>query len=91
MMSEEVIDEQAEPVYAADGTGYRVRICGRQQRPDGPWSAWLEFHPADAASAAPVLRTGPETTQPDRGALEYWAGRLTPAYVDGAFRLRALP
>ncbi len=84
----ELIDEHAERAIAADGTAYIVRVYGAP-RPDGTWIGWLEFHPVNGAS--PVLRTDQETTQPDRAALLYWAGRLTPVYVEGALHYRAHP
>ena len=36
-------------------------------------------------ASQPILRTGRETTQPDRRALEYWASGLEPLYFEGAF------
>jgi hypothetical protein len=62
-------------------TTYAVSICG-EQRGDGTWEGWLEFHPV--ASSLPVLRTDQETSQPNRDALEYWAGGLEPVYLEGA-------
>jgi hypothetical protein len=64
-----------------DGAEYEVRIYGAPRR-DGTWTGWLEFH--DVHGRAPVLRTGQETSQPDRRALDYWAGGLEPVYLDGA-------
>ena len=70
-----------------DGATYTVFAYG-EAVPGGTWEGWLEFHPADRSQ--PVLRTGRETTQPDRRALEYWASGLEPLYFDGAFeRARA--
>ncbi len=60
---------------------YTVWICG-EERADGTWAGWLEFHPSD--SAQPVLQTGQETSQPNRAALEYWASGLEPVYMEGA-------
>ena len=40
-------------------------------------------HPRTAG--LPAKRTGRETTQPDRVALEHWATGLEPLYLDGAF------
>jgi hypothetical protein len=31
------------------------------------------------------LRTGQETSQPNRDAVAYWAGGLEPIYFEGAF------
>ena len=61
---------------------YVVHICG-EDRHDGTWVGWLEFHPTD--SNHPVLITERETSQPNRTALEYWADGLEPVYLEGAF------
>ncbi len=81
-MSEVLFQYDAE--FSDDrGRLYRARACGRERK-DGRWEGWLEFVPADG----PVVRTTRETTQPDRGFLEYWATGLTATYLDGAL-LRA--
>jgi hypothetical protein len=64
------------------GNRYRVSIYG-EPRTDGTWEGYLEFVPTNGALAA--LRTGRETTQPDKRALEYWATGLEPLYLTGAF------
>jgi hypothetical protein len=61
---------------------YVVHICG-QERTDGTWEGWIEFHPTDPGH--PVLTTEQETSQPNRTALEYWADGLEPVYLEGAF------
>lgn len=66
----------------SDGTGYVARACGRL-RTDGLWEGWLEFEREDGSD---VVRTARETTQPNRADLLYWAVRLTPVYLEGAFR-----
>jgi hypothetical protein len=63
------------------GTTYAVRACG-EERVDGTWEGWLEFHSTD--SSHPVLSTEQETSQPNRSALEYWADGLEPVYLEGA-------
>ena len=68
-----------------DDRAYEARACARE-RADGLWEGWLEFVPMDGSAA---LRTGRETTQPDRANLEYWASGLTDSYLDGAL-LRVL-
>lgn len=73
------------PIVADGGTVYSVQACGIQ-REDGLWEGWLAFF--DAAGRA--RRTGRETVQPDRAALQYWASGLTPIYLQGGFR-RAEP
>ena len=62
-------------------TAYVVWICG-EERGDGTWEGWLEFHAADSGKS--VMRTERETSQPNRAALEYWADGLEPIYLDGA-------
>jgi hypothetical protein len=76
------------PAFVTSGTQtYVVHVCG-QQRVDGTWEGWLEFHPSGMDS---TLRTGQETSQPNRTALEYWADGLEPVYLEGALaRAKAL-
>lgn len=50
-------------------------------RGDGTWAGWIEFVPEDGS---PRLRTGQETSQPNRDALAYWATGLEDVYLDGA-------
>jgi hypothetical protein len=69
-------------VRRGDGTEYEARVYGAA-RADGTWAGWLEFHALRGSSS--VLRTGQETSQPSRRALDYWAGGLEPVYIDGAF------
>jgi hypothetical protein len=64
----------------AGNTTYAVHVCG-QERADGTWEGWIEFHPS---GAGPILRTEQETSQPNRAALEYWADGLEPIYLEGA-------
>ncbi len=75
-----VIAEHPTPMIHGNIT-YTVWICG-EERDDGTWTGWLEFHPSDASE--PVLGTEQETSQPNRAALEYWAGGLEPVYLEGA-------
>jgi hypothetical protein len=49
--------------------------------PDGLWQGWIEFLPI--ADGEPV-RSGRETTQPNRADTLYWATGLTPVYLEGA-------
>lgn len=78
----ELIHEHSTRIEAEDGTLYLVRTCG-QERVDGTWEAWLEFHPVSAVGA--VLRTGRETSQSNREGVAYWASGLEPVYLEGAF------
>ena len=78
----ELIHQPTVDIQTSGGAAYTPRIYA-QQRADKTWEAWIEFHPADKRSS--VLRTGQETSQPDRSALEYWALGLQPIYFEGAF------
>jgi hypothetical protein len=78
----ELIHEHPAYVKGEGGTTYIVRIYA-QERTDGTWEGWLEFHPTDERKQ--VLRTEQETSQPNRTAIEYWALGLEPIYLDGAF------
>lgn len=64
-----------------DGAEYDVHVYGAQ-RDDGTWAGWLEFHARN--DSGKVLCTGQETSQPDRRALDYWAGGLEWVYLEGA-------
>ena len=76
----EHIHTHSRRVKGADGVLYEAHAYGTR-RADGTWAGWLEFRALDGSR---VLRTGQETSQPDRRALEYWAGGLEPVYLDGA-------
>jgi hypothetical protein len=83
----ELLQEYVTTVTGPDDTTYTVRSYG-EQRIDGTWIGWLEFHPIDESKR--VLRTEQETSQPNRTTLEYWATGLEPIYFEGAFeRARA--
>ena len=78
----EFIHQHTTRLKGEDGMTYIVRIYA-QERIDGTWEGWLEFHPTDEGK--PVLRTEQETSQPNRMAVEYWASGLEPIYLEGAF------
>ncbi|HWP42192.1 MAG TPA: hypothetical protein VNO14_03075 [Blastocatellia bacterium] len=78
----ELIQQYAHLLTDESGITYRAFAYG-QSRADGTWEGWIEFHPVKGTH--PVLRTGRETTQPDRSALAYWASGLEPVYFEGAF------
>jgi hypothetical protein len=83
----ETFEEYLTLLRDPEGIDYRARACGGE-RPDGTWIGWVEFHPVGGGL---VWRTERETTQPNRGALAYWAGGLEPQYLEGAFvRARSL-
>lgn len=77
----ELIHEHSAIVSGSDGTQYRAFIYG-DRRTDGTWSGWIEFAPTDGVKQR--LRTSQETSQPDRGAVAYWATGLEPVYLEGA-------
>jgi hypothetical protein len=81
----EVLTEFETSIRDENGREYIARACGREC-PDGHWEGWLEFVPFDGGI---VVRSGRETTQPNRIDTEYWATGLTPVYLEGALR-RAL-
>jgi hypothetical protein len=68
------------PIASQEGTAYRARACGAPAE-GGLWQGWIEFVPL---SGGTVLRSGRETTQPNRADAEYWATGLTPTYLEGA-------
>jgi hypothetical protein len=82
MAMAELLQEYTTEVIAADGTIYTVRSYG-EERADGTWTGWLEFDPID--DTKPSLKTGQETSQPNRTTVEYWATGLEPVYFEGAF------
>jgi hypothetical protein len=77
-----LLQEYSTAVIGPDGTEYIVRSYG-DERMDGTWIGWLEFHPTDVDRA--VLRTEQETSQPNQMDLKYWATGLEPIYFEGAF------
>jgi hypothetical protein len=83
----EVLVEFVEPVVSKDGHAYIARACGGPAASNhGTWQGWLEFVPA---AGGPAVRSGRETTQPNREDTVYWATGLTPVYLEGALE-RAL-
>lgn len=76
----EVLVEFNDAVVAADRTPYLARACGAVTA-NGTWQGWLEFVAADGG---PTIRTGRETTQPNRADTLYWATGLTTVYLEGA-------
>jgi hypothetical protein len=77
----ELIHEYTTRIRNAGGTTYVVRVYA-EERADRTWYAWLEFEPVDWRK--PMLRTDQETSQPNREAVEYWAGGIEPVYLEGA-------
>jgi hypothetical protein len=81
----EVLVEYPDVVINQGGKRYIARACGAAV-PSGLWQGWLEF---TELATGHVLRSGRETTQPNRVDTVYWATGLTPVYLEGALR-RAL-
>lgn len=81
----EVLVEFTDPVTADGGAQYIARACGRPT-PDGVWEGWMEFLPVNRGQP---VRSGRETTQPNRTDTMYWATGLTAVYLEGALH-RAL-
>jgi hypothetical protein len=79
----ELIQEYSTPVVDESGAVYTARAYGLE-RADGTWEGWLEFRPEKSGQSG-VLRTGQETSQPNRQAIEYWASGLEAVYFEGAF------
>ena len=78
----EVIQQYSFQMQGPAGVKYVIFACG-QARGDGTWEGWIEFHPE--GGGGPVLRTGRETSQPDKAAVAYWASGLERVYFEGAF------
>jgi hypothetical protein len=76
----EVLVEFSDDVTAADGTQYLAQACGTQND-SGMWQGWLEFIDRETGQ---ILRSGRETTQPNRTDALYWATGLTAVYLEGA-------
>jgi len=78
----EFVQEFSTHIAGDDGIRYAARAYA-EERADGTWTGWIEFHPADGGGEA--LKTGQETSQPNRMTIEYWASGLEPIYLEGAF------
>ena len=78
----ELLQQYTTVISGPDETSYTVRSYG-EERADGTWTGWIEFEPDD--SSKPTLLTDQETSQPNRGAVEYWATGLERVYFEGAF------
>jgi hypothetical protein len=76
----EVLVEYSEPVASKGGRTFIARACGAELD-DSRWQGWIEFVPSDGG--LPV-RSGRETTQPNRTDTVYWATGLTPVYLEGS-------
>jgi hypothetical protein len=81
MKQPELIYEHPHPI-SQDGATYNVSVFG-MERKDGTWSGWLEFRNAKTGE---TMKTGQETSQPNRDALAYWATGVEDVYLQGAWR-----
>lgn len=72
-------------ITTTEGISYHARACG-SLLDDSRWQGWLEFEPLNGGE---TLRSGRETTQPNRGDTVYWASGLTTVYLEGSLH-RAL-
>jgi hypothetical protein len=77
-----------EAISGAAGAMYLAQAAGRK-REDGSWEGWLEFVPI--REAGKPLRSGRETTQPNREDLDYWAQGLSRVYLQGALARAEFP
>ena len=86
MKQPELIYEHPHPV-SNDGTTYDVSVFG-MERKDGTWSGWLQFRNAKSGE---TMKTGQETSQPNRDAVAYWASGLEDVYLQGALQRAERP
>jgi hypothetical protein len=66
-----------------DEAGLAYAACVYGEQPAHVWQGWIVFFPVDGGRP---LATDRETSQPNRGALEYWASGLQSTYLDGALQ-----
>jgi hypothetical protein len=75
----EVLVTFSDTLTGDNGITYLARACGREMD-DGRWEGWIEFEGHNGS----VVRSGRETTQPNRTDTAYWATGLTTVYLEGA-------
>lgn len=83
----EILVRFDEPIPGSDGEMYFAQAMTRR-RDDTLWEGCLEFTPVKGGEA---LRSGRETTQPNRNAVMYWAQGLTRVYLMGALERALAP
>jgi hypothetical protein len=81
----EVLVEYTDVVLTAGTARFTARACGTPAE-NGHWHGWLEFTNIETGE---TIRSGRETTQPNRTDTLYWATGLTAVYLEGALQ-RAL-
>ena len=76
----EVLVEYTDVVLTVAERRYKAQACAAPVA-SGQWHGWLEFIDIDSGDA---LRSGRETTQPNKADTLYWATGLTAVYLEGA-------
>ena len=84
----EILVKFDEPIPGSDGVMYFAQAMTRR-RDDNLWEGCLEFTPVNGGGEA--IRSGRETTQPNRDAVMYWAQGLTRVYLMGALERALMP
>jgi hypothetical protein len=83
----EVLRSIDDPITDEVGS-YHARVVGRLAE-DHMWEGWLEFDPIGSDGDTIV---GPvESRQPEREHLAYWAGGLSPIFIEGALHRARRP
>jgi hypothetical protein len=77
---DEVVLHDCEFTIEGAGQRWHARVLGRRLPEGNVWEGWIKF----TSDAGREVFTASETTQPDRGAAEYWAQGLEPVYLEGA-------
>jgi hypothetical protein len=76
-----LVHQFGEHVLGGNGHEYAVAAYA-DVREDGTWVGWLVF---TNILTGEVRSTRSETTQPNLGAVTYWATGVEPTYLEGAF------
>jgi hypothetical protein len=72
----DLVHEFKKPIHK-----YKVRAFAEKR--GHLWIGWLEFKPVGGGK---TLKTGEETSQPNKGAVVYWATGLEPVFLEGALK-----
>lgn len=83
----EILVKFDEPIPGSGGALYFAQAMTRR-RDDSLWEGCLEFMPVGGGDS---VRSGRETTQPNRNAVMYWAQGLTRVYLMGALERALAP
>lgn len=70
----DLVHEFAKPINQ-----FKVRAFAEKR--GNVWIGWLEFR-----GAGKTLKTGEETSQPNKEAVAYWATGLEPVFLEGALK-----